>query len=334
MTDDITENQAISYEGERRQKYSMEFKKASIKYAQENSIHSAAKKFKVDRKRVREWVQKEEKVISMKGKRFRVDGGGRKLTDVELEEEVLRWIQQRRSNVLRVSRKLIMFKAKSIYNEKCGDSEELKAGFVASNGWLTKFMKRNNLSMQRRTTIAQKVPSNLTTKLVKYAMHVRRLPMKTNFSPDCIIAMDETAVWSDMIGNVTVDATGTKDVPVKSTRNEKVKVSVCLTAKADGAKLKPFAFQGVKREATAINEEFKNHCVVASSSNSWMNEELVLKFLRQVLGMFSFKKRLFAWDTFEAHMTEEVRKLLKQMKNDGALIPGGCTKYVQAHDVV
>ena len=112
----------------------MEFEKATIKYAQEKSIHSVTKKFKVDRKRVREWVQKEKKVISMRGKRFRVDGGGRKLTDVELEEEVLSWILQRRSDMLRVSRKLIIFKAKSIYNEKCGYNEELKAGFVASNG--------------------------------------------------------------------------------------------------------------------------------------------------------------------------------------------------------
>ena len=39
--------------------------------------------------------------------------------------------------------------------------------------------------------------------------------------------------------------------------------------------------------------------------------------------MFSFKKRLFAWDTFEAHMTEGVRKLLKQIETDNALIPGG-----------
>ena len=97
-------------------------------------------------KKVREWVQKEEKVTSMKEKRFRLDGGGRKLTDVELEE-VLSWIQQQRLNMLCVSKKLIIFKAKSIYDEKCGDNEELKAGFVASNGWLTKFMKRNNLSM-------------------------------------------------------------------------------------------------------------------------------------------------------------------------------------------
>ena len=61
----------------------------------------------------------------MKGKGFRLDGGGRKLTDAELEEEVLSWIQQRRSNMLRVSRELIIFKDKSIYDEKCGGNEEL-----------------------------------------------------------------------------------------------------------------------------------------------------------------------------------------------------------------
>ena len=182
-----------------------------------------------------------------------------------------------------------MFKAKSMYNENCGENEELKAGFVASNGLLMKFMKRNNLSMRGRTTIVQKDPSHLTTKLVKYVIHVRRLSMKTNFSPDCIIAMDETAVWSDMVGNVTVDTTGTKDVSLKSTGNEKVKVRVCLTAKADGTKLKPFiVFQSAKHEATALNKEFENRCVAASSSNNWMNKELVFKFLRQVLGLFSF----------------------------------------------
>ena len=94
MMYDISDSQVISHKRERLQKYSIEFKMATTEYVQENSIHSAAKKFKVDRKRVREWVQKEEKVTSMKGKRFRLDGGGWKPTDVELKEEVLSWIQQ------------------------------------------------------------------------------------------------------------------------------------------------------------------------------------------------------------------------------------------------
>ena len=53
-----------------------------------------------------------------------------------------------------------------------------------------------------------------------------------------------------------------------------------------------------------------------------------------VLSNFYFKKCVFACDTFEAHMTEDVRKLLKQMKTNDALIPGVCTKYLQACDVV
>ena len=45
MMDDINENQEISHKGEGRQKCSMEFKTATIKYAQENSIHNSANKF-------------------------------------------------------------------------------------------------------------------------------------------------------------------------------------------------------------------------------------------------------------------------------------------------
>ena len=91
-----------------------------------------------------------------------------------------------------------------------------------------------------------------------------------------------------------VNNTGTK--PLKSTGNKKLKVSVCLTTKAEGTKLKPFiAFQGAKHKETALNEEFKNRHVVASSSNGRMNEQLFLRFFRQVLGTFSFEKLLFAW---------------------------------------
>ena len=44
--------------------------------------------------------------------------------------------------------------------------------------------------------------------------------------------------------------------------------------------------------------------------------------------------RVFAWNNFKTHATENVRKLLKQKKTDHASIPGGCTKYVQAPNVV
>ena len=65
-------------------------------------------------------------------------------------------------------------------------------------------------------------------------MHVRRLTMTDHYSPKCVIAMDETAVWSDMVGNTTVNATVTNDIALNSTGNKKVRVSIYLAAKKHG----------------------------------------------------------------------------------------------------
>ena len=188
--------------------------------------------------------------------------------------------------------------------------------------------------LRRRTTTAQKDPSQLINELVAFVIHMRRLNIKDDFNPSNIIAMDETPVWADMVSSTTVNKTGQKEVMLKTTGHEKVRVSVCLAAEADGSKLKPFiVFAGAKRESAALNKDFGSKCVVASSANGWMNEQLTIQWCKEVVGSFSFRKRLLVWDTFEAHLTEEVKCTLKDMKVESALVPGGCTKYIQAPDV-
>ena len=49
---------------------------------------------------------------------LRLDGGGRKCIDENLEEDLVHWIYKKRSKMLHVSRNMIMWKAKSIFNEK------------------------------------------------------------------------------------------------------------------------------------------------------------------------------------------------------------------------
>ena len=64
-----------------------------------------------------------------------------------------------------------------------------------------------------------------------------------------------------------------------------------------------------------------------------MNESLTLKFIKCTIGKFSFSRRLLAWDSFDSHTTSSVEKALRDCKVDSLVIPGGCTKYVQAPDV-
>ena len=196
-------------------------------------------------------------------------------------------------------------------------------------------MRRHGFSLGRKTTTVQRDPSYLIDRLVSFVMHALRVQRQYNFAPHNIVAIDETAVQNDMISETTVEATGAKNVLMKSTGHEKVRVSVCLAAKLDRAKLQPFIVFGVaKREPKSLHDKYKQQCSVAGSSNAWVNEELALKQCDEVLGQFKFQKRLLAWDSFEAHITDEVKRKLTTSKTGPLVVPGGCTKYIQAPDLV
>ena len=101
--------------------------------------------------------------------------------------------------------------------------------------------------------------------------------------------MDETSVWNVMVSNTTINKQGAKFVCLKTTGHEKYMVSICLAAKADETKLKSFVvFSAPKRESELLDEEFESCCVVKSSGNAWINEELITIWVKQVLGAFSF----------------------------------------------
>ena len=84
-----------------------------------------------------------------------------------------------------------------------------------------------------------------------------------------IIAMDETAVWFDMLSSTTVDKRGAKSVALKTTGHEKSHLTVILAAKADGTKLKPYiVFKGAVREVARMQQQ-KVSTVIATSANGW-----------------------------------------------------------------
>ena len=139
------------------------------------------------------------------------------------------------------------------------------------------------------------------------------LSIKCKYPSSSIIAIDKTSVSNGMVSNTTIHKQEAKSVCLKATGHVKFMVSVCLAAKADGTKLKPFVvLRTAKKESKSLDEEFESCCVVKSSGNAYMNEELITIWVKQVLGAFSFKRQLLAWDSYECHMTDIVRKDLKR----------------------
>ena len=166
--------------------------------------------------------------------------------------------------------------------------------FKASNGWLEKFMNRHCLSMRRRTTVSQRLPRDIVSKVTMFIMGIRRLRHSNKYPLGSIGNMDETPLWMDMPGETTICSTGERSVPTCSIGHDKNRFTVCLSAMADGRKLKPFiVLKGVR----VIPElQSVSGVVVAMSRNGWMNEDLTKDWVKRCWGTLSCRKRLLVWD--------------------------------------
>ena len=118
-----------------------------------------------------------------------------------------------------------MKKAQVVYDEMKLEETANTANeeeFKASTGWLkNSVIRRNHLSLRRKSSIAQKDPDRLVAKVVSYVLQVRRMQAQNGYSLCNIIAMDETPVWSDMVSETTVNTTGKKTITLKTTGHEK-----------------------------------------------------------------------------------------------------------------
>ena len=169
-----------SFKGKKKRSHRMEFKKQVVVYVEANRNRSAASHFDVEPKSVRKWQKYFKKIKSTKSNRQRLDGGGRKSIDENLEEDLVDWNYKKQSKMFHVSRKMIMQKAKSIFNDNSNDPA-IKGSFVASRGWCEKFMQSHGLSLRRKTTTAQKDPLYMVNRIVAYVMHVRRIQKQFSF---------------------------------------------------------------------------------------------------------------------------------------------------------
>lgn len=66
-----------------------------------------------------------------------------------------------------------------------------------------------------------------------------------------------------------------------------------------------------------------------------MNDGLTIDYLHSIIGKLTFHQRLLVWDAYRCHTSiAAVRTECTKLRLHTAIVPGGCTKYIQAADVV
>ncbi|CAG8761942.1 16818_t:CDS:2, partial [Funneliformis caledonium] len=77
--------------------------------------------------------------------------------------------------------------------------------FLVSECWFYGFLKRNGFSLQRKTKISQKLPTHLNDKLLEFQQFIIKKQKQFEYELCKIENMDETPVYFDMVGNLTIE---------------------------------------------------------------------------------------------------------------------------------
>lgn len=143
--------------------------------------------------------------------------------------------------------------------------------------------------------------------------------------------MDETLMRFKLPSTRSLEFTGSQTVPVKTCGAEKRSFTVTLVVAADRTKLpSKVIFKGVQSPRDLVVPESIH---VSFRKKGWMDEAGVKEWIRQCfLWTPCNEQSLLVWDSFRAHLTDEVKAELNQQKIDVGVIAGGLTPVLQPLD--
>ncbi|KAL1472669.1 hypothetical protein MTO96_022891 [Rhipicephalus appendiculatus] len=224
---------SVNMSSVRRQSFTAQQKLKIIAVAEEFGNREAGRRHDVDESCVRLWRKKTAyKSRTATVGRFR---GPKTRAYPELEEQLVKFIRDVRSRGHAVSTQMAQVEAWRLPREL-----GLPHGFCASRRWLHRFMKRQGLSIRRRTTICQRLPASYEEKLLKYQRYVTGLRKQHDYIFSQIGNADETPVYFEMPLDTTIEKMGSSSVSVLTGGNTKLRCTVLLCALTDGTKLRPY----------------------------------------------------------------------------------------------
>ena len=301
--------------------YTVRQKRQIAAYAKNNSVSGASQHYHVPRTTINRWMKDGyfERETTKKGTK---KGAGRPVTyGIDKDEQLLVWLLEARDKQLPITTQVLKAKARELI---CPDQPQFKA----SDGWVQKFKQRHKLVLRMKTSLAQELPATLEERITAFCTQLRRLKEINNF--EMIGNMDETPLYFDIVPNHVLDRKGKKSIIVRTTGSEKRHLTIVLCVTHEGEVLPALAiFKGKRPLKIKAQDVF-----IRTQQKAWMDEEMMLEWIDLVWEPATEGKRaLLVLDSFSAHITNDVKKRLKEINTVPLVIPGGCTSKIQPLDV-
>jgi hypothetical protein len=318
----------------KRRQWNVREKLMIVHYFENNgSVRGTAKRFNIQPKQLRDWKNKKQNLLATSPHVIKLHPG-KPAKYPKLEDDLFAWISEKRANGNAVTRKFITSKAISL-----SKSPEFLinnpgiVGFKFSSQWLDGFLGRYDLSNRRRTTVAQKLPSDLIEIQNIFLSYVMYLRIHNKYQLKYIGNMDETPLWFDLPINTTINQKGAKTVSIRTTGHERSSFTVILACMADGTKLPAVCIFKLKN---IPKENFPRGIYIRVNEKGWVNEQEMLWWIENVWtsrNRFGNPRSMLVYDSFRGHLVNSVKNRLVEKNTNIAVIPGGCTSKLQPLDV-
>ena len=198
----------------------------------DRNVALTSRQFKVDRKRVREWIKDEDKIFASKIKTRKTKSGRASLyPDAEklLYDEFLSLRKEGKA----VKRWWFNNKMKLLVAEKYPRPQQ---EFKHPDQWFQRFCKRFKISLRRKTHRAQVEPDQLEEEITRFHKSLLRVRESGVYQDADIANMDQTPLPFVLDDGKTYNTTGAKDVSCISGPSglDKRQCTVQLTVFGDG----------------------------------------------------------------------------------------------------
>jgi hypothetical protein len=256
---------------ETRKSYPASLKLDAIVTQKKPSNHAAARLFAVDHTQISRWRTKEEDLKKARQTNRRAGSGA--LPSYPLAEKLLkRWILNQRERGIGV----MMSNFRWNYCLPLILSNYILMLLTVSklpiHGFKVLWIGVIYLSAGRRTKVSQKLPKDLHEKLCSFHEYIHSLQNNNNFERSCIANMDETPIFFDMVGARTIDCRSAQSIPIRTTGNEKNRLTCVLGISADGTKLQPMVIFKGKRTPKG---QYPPGLVIRMQKNGWLDDNLM-----------------------------------------------------------
>ena len=281
----------------------------------------------LDPETVRAWWRKREQIQDAAPSQKRLKGAGRKPVLGDLEDSLLDAIIERRINKEKVTREWIAVEGLHLFATI--DDGPVRR-FDASPQWVSSFMRRNDLSLRRRTNLTTLSDAQLVERAVSYMRYLKE--HKPDFNLAHTVLMDETAVYFEDAREQTVEVRGARHVVVKSTGFASMRVTAILAVTAEGVKLPPVVVW--KHGKGSRKLERMHGCYVAFQPKAWVDSELLCNWIDSIFPrVLQADRKSIVWDSMRAHISKVVKDKCAGREISLCVIPGGLTPYLQAGDI-